>query len=177
MKLGLARAGVRVAHLSRPFHGGFSPSRAALAILNPWTRRAEDKHLVERIVIPLDESLGYVRRLRAILTANGVLTIAGEHSGQRNVTLPFLGEDTAFATGAVSLARATGAALLSVRAERTAPGAYAIVIESAIAIPPDRTEGAAIVMGELVGRLERAVHAHPADWEPWSTIDPAQKQP
>ena len=128
-----------------------------------------------RIVIPLDENLAYVRRLRAILAANGVLTIAGEHRGERNVTLPFLGEDTAFATGAFSLASATGAALLSLRTERTAPGAYTIVIEPAIAIPQDRTDGAEMVMGELVRRLERAVRAHPADWEAWSTIDPALK--
>ena len=174
-KLALARAGVRVAHLSRPFHGGLSPSRAAVRLLNPWTRRAEDKHLDARIVIPLDGSLGYVRRLREVLLGNGVLSIAGEHRGDRNVRLPFLGESTEFATGAWSLARTTGAALLTVSAHRTAPGAYELVIDAPVAIPSGRAGSAEQVIAELVKRLEGAVRAHPADWERWSTIDPADK--
>ncbi len=174
-KLALARAGVRITHLSMSFHGGFSPSWAAVRILNPWTRRAEDKHLAERVVIPLDRGLGYVRRLRAVLLGNGVLSIAGEHRGPRNVRLPFLGEETEFATGAWSLARATGAALLTVSANRPRPGAYEVAIGAPVAIPPGRAGSAELVIGELVRRLEHAVRAHPADWERWSTIDPAEK--
>jgi RNA polymerase sigma-70 factor (ECF subfamily) len=174
-KIALARGGFRVAHLSMPFHGGFSRSRAAVHVLNPWTRRAEDKHLAERVVIPLDGTLGYMRRLREILVANGCVSIAGEHCGRQNVTVPFLDGKEAFATGAWSLARSTGAALLTVRAHRPAPGVYRVVIDPPVAIDPGlaRTDGARVVIGELAARLEGSVRAYPADWERWSTIDPA----
>jgi lauroyl/myristoyl acyltransferase len=176
-KIGFELAGLRVAQLSMPFHGGFSRSRAALRVLNPWTRRAEDKHLAERVVIPLDGTLGYMRRLSEILLANGCLSIAGEHRGRRNVTVPFLDGKESFATGAWNLARSTGAALLTVRAERTAPGAYRIVIDPPVKIDASaaRRESASTVIGELAARLEAAIRANPADWERWSTTDPAER--
>ena len=173
-KIALARRGFRIAHLSMPVHGGFSVSRAAVYVLNPWTRRSEDKHLAERVVIPLDGTLGYMRRLREILLASGCVSIAGEHRGRQNVTVPFLGETETFATGAWSLARSTGAALLTVHAYSLTPGAYRVVIGPPVAIEPNltRRDEARAVIGELAARLERSVRAHPADWERWSTIDP-----
>jgi KDO2-lipid IV(A) lauroyltransferase len=173
-KIALARAGFRVAHLSRPLHGGFSHSRLALQVLNPWTRRAEDKHLAERVVIPIDGSLGHLVRLREILLANGCVSIAGEHDGRRSLRVPFLGAEEAFAPGAWSLARLTGAALLMVRAHRVAPGAYRVVVEP-IAVEPglSRAASARAVVGELAARVDTWVRVHPADWERWSTIDPA----
>ena len=173
-KIALARAGFRVAHLSMPFHGGFSYSRLALGVLNPWTRRSEDKHLAERVVIPLDGKLGHLARLREILLANGCVSIAGEHRGKRSVTAPLLGREEAFAIGAWSLARSTGAALLMVRARRVAPGGYRVVIDP-VTIEPGLSpaESAATVVGEFAARLDAWLREHPADWERWSTIDPA----
>ena len=174
-KIALARGGFSVAHLSMPLHGGFSHSCLAVHVLNPWTRLSEDKHLAERVVIPLDGKLGYMRRLREILLANGCVSIAGEHRGRQNVTVPFLDGEQAFATGAWSLARSTGAALLMVQAHRVAPGVYRVVIEPPVAVEPglSRTASARAVIGELAARLGAWVRAHPADWERWSTIDPA----
>ena len=173
-KIALNRGGFRVAHLSMPLHGGFSRSRLALGVLNPWTRRSEDKHLAERVVIPLDGSLTHMMHLREILLANGCVSIAGEHAGRRNVVVPFLGREQAFATGAWSLARSTGAALLMVRSRRVASGSYRVVIDP-VAVAPglSPTASAKAAIGELATRLEAWVHAHPADWERWSTIDPA----
>ena len=113
-------------------------------------------------------------RLRKILLANGCVSIAGEHSGRRNVVVPFLGREQAFATGAWNLARSTGAALLMVRSRRVAPGAYRVELEP-VAIEPGLSPAASAkaVVGELAARLEDWVRAHPADWERWSTIDPA----
>jgi lauroyl/myristoyl acyltransferase/SAM-dependent methyltransferase len=175
-KMALHRAGFRVAHLSMPFHGGFSRSRAAVRVLNPWTLRSESRHLGERVVIPLDGSLGYMRRLRAILAANGCLSIAGEHRGRQNVRVPLLGEEEGFATGAWSLARSSGAALLPVHAQRRGPGSYRVVIEPPLAVDPQlpKAESARAVVGAFAALLERSVRASPADWERWSTIDPAE---
>ncbi len=173
-KIALARGGFAVAHLSMPLHGGFSYSRLTLQVLNPWTRRSEDKHLAERVVIPLDGKLGHLKRLREILLAGGCVSIAGEHRGGQNVTVPFLGAEQAFATGAWYLARSTGAALLMVKADRVAPGAYRVLIEPVSAepeLPP--VASARAVVGDLATRLDAWVRAHPADWERWSTIDPA----
>jgi lauroyl/myristoyl acyltransferase/SAM-dependent methyltransferase len=173
-KIALARGGFRITHLSMPLHGGFSHSRLALRVLNPWTRRSEDKHLAGRVVMRLDGTIAHLMRLREILLANGCVSIAGEHRGRRNVTVPVLGEEQAFASGACSLARSTGAALLMVQSHRVAPGAYRVVIEPVATdqgLSPLAREKA--VIGDLAARLEAWVRAHPADWERWSTIDPA----
>jgi lauroyl/myristoyl acyltransferase len=172
-KIALARAGFSVAHLSTPLHGGFSYSRLTLRVLNPWTRRSEDKHLAERVVIPLDGKLGHLKRLREILLANGVVSITGEGGSGRSVTVPFLGGERAFATGACYLTRATGAALLMVKAHRVGPGAYRVLIEPVPAEPGLAPAASArAVLGDLATRLDAWVRAHPADWVRWSTIDP-----
>ena len=173
-KIALERGGFRITHLSMPLHGGFSHSRLALRVLNPWTRRSEDKHLAGRVVMRLDGTIAHLMRLREILLANGCVSIAGEHRGRRNVTVPVLGEEQAFASGACSLARSTGAALLMVQSHRVAPGAYRVVIEPVATdqgLSPLAREKA--VIGDLAARLDAWVRAHPADWERWSTIDPA----
>jgi lauroyl/myristoyl acyltransferase len=67
----------------------------------------------------LDGSLTHMIRLREILLANGCVSTAGEHAGRRNVVVPFLGRELAFATGAWILARSTGvAALVRVQSHR-----------------------------------------------------------
>jgi lauroyl/myristoyl acyltransferase len=88
-------------------------------------------------------------RLHEIMLANACVFIAGEHAGRRNVVAPFLGREQAFATGAWSLARSTGAALLIGQSHRVASGAYRVVIEP-VAIAPGLSP-----------------------WERRSTIDPA----
>jgi KDO2-lipid IV(A) lauroyltransferase len=145
-------------------------------VLNPWTLRSENRHLCERVVIPLDGSLAFMRRLREILAGNGILSIAGEHRGRQNVRVAFLGEEAELATGGWNLARSSGAALLPVHAQRCGPGSYRVVIEPPLPVDPDlpRAESARAVVGAFAALLERNVRARPADWERWTTIDPAE---
>ena len=169
-KAGLFQAGFRVVHLSIPFHGGFSKSWVARRLLNPWTLRSENKYLAERLVIPPDGSLNYLRTLKQRLRDNGCVSIMGEHKGIQNVGVPFLSEQREFATGAPNLARSTGAALLTVYSHRIAPFHYRVVIEPPIAVDcfTGRAEYIKGAIEQFAQRLTHQIRMHPEDWEGWS---------
>jgi hypothetical protein len=61
-----------------------------------------------------------------------------------------------------------------VRARRVAPGGYRVAIEPVTIDPAvSPAAGAAAAVGEFAARLEAWVRDDPADWERWSTFDPA----
>jgi lauroyl/myristoyl acyltransferase len=174
-KAALRRAGFEVHHLSSPYHGGFSRTWLARRILNPWTLRSENRYLAGRSVLPRDGSLQYLLVLKQRLLDNGCVSIAGEHIGRRNVTVVFLNGRASFATGAASLARATGAALLTVYSCRRGPARYVTTVEPPIerVHGADRRTAVSGAVQEFAERLQRHVYEHPADWDRWSARDPA----
>jgi lauroyl/myristoyl acyltransferase len=169
-KAALFRAGIPVIHLSTPYHGGFSKSLLAIGIINPWNLKSENKYLTERIVIPLDNSLDYLRLLKERLLNNGCISIIGEHTGRQNIEVPFLSGKEQFATGAANLARSTCASLLTVYSFRLGPGRYRVVVEPPIEIPREagRSEVLWAAVQEFARRLEAHIREHPEDWEKWS---------
>jgi lauroyl/myristoyl acyltransferase len=172
-KLAFFRAGLPVIHLSTPHHGGFSKSIVAVRIINPWNLKSENKYLTERIVIPLDNSLDYLRLLKKRLLSNGCISIMGEHKGRQNIKVPFLGGEEQYATGAANLARSTGATLLTVYSFRVRQGHYKVGIEPPIHISreTERSEFLLEAIKEFARRLEIHVLDHPEDWEKWSVSE------
>ena len=172
----LARAGFRVAHLSMPFHGGFSYSRLAASTCSiPWTRRSPRTSTSPNgSVIPLDGKLGHLRGLPRSSSQTVAFLIAGEHRGKRNVTAPLLGRRQRRSRPAPGASR-----------DRRAPRSLMVQarqVHRAVYPRGDRprhdraglspAEGAATVVGEFAARLDAWLREHPADWERWSTIDP-----
>lgn len=173
-KAALASTGFPVNHLSREEHGAPSRSRLALAVIAPFYARAEVGYLKRRIVIPLNQSLGYMKELLALLKAGECLTIGGEVSGRQPVLAPCLGETRGFATGAPSLAWSTKAALLMVDTVRTGVMAYRVVIAPIeVARGRERKEFVQAAVLEFAAKLEQAIVDHPADWQGWlhSSVD------
>lgn len=168
VKIGLHRAGVSLVHLSTAHHGAaWPPTPLGLKLVAPIFTAAETPYLAERVEIPADESLGYMRVLVNRLATNAVVSIAGDGVARRqNVPARLLGREARFAPGAPGLAWKMGSALLPLQVVRQGPLAYRVVIDEEIAI--DRNVGKAAfidrAVSEFAKRLEQRVLEHPADW-------------
>lgn len=175
-KMTLHDAGYAVSHLSA-FSRGFSPnscwswtrSRFGMKVLSPLRTRIEDRYLRERVVIPLDGGLRWMRTLTDRLRAGGVVSIRAGDVGERTLELPFLASTLRLATGPASLALATGAALLPVCCIRRGPGDFVIAIE-----PPLRSGAGARgrdatddLVRAFAARLEGWVRRQPHLWSGW----------
>jgi lauroyl/myristoyl acyltransferase len=176
VKTALARAGLEVSHLSACSRG-FSPNAC-----HPWTptrfgkrylsrlrTAVEDRYLHERVIMPRDGSLGYIRRLERLLKSGGLLSIRAGRVGHRTLDLPMLNGQVTLATGAPSLAIATGAALVPVFVARRGPGRFDVIFE-----PPlePAAEGAGpSAVEDLMRRYTRLLEDHvlrsPYMWSGW----------
>jgi lauroyl/myristoyl acyltransferase len=175
-KMALARAGFAVSHLGA-FSRGFSPnscytwtpSRFGTKVLSPLRTRIEDRWLRERVVMPLDGGLAYMRTLERRLRAGGLVSIRAGDVGQRALELPFLDGALHLATGPASLALATGAALLPVCCVRRGSGDFAIVIEPALRPSSGRNRRDATddLVRSFAERLESWVLRQPSLWSGW----------
>ena len=152
------RQGIPLIHLSNEGHGAPSQTKLGLTVAGPLMRRAESLHLAERVVIPRDGSLRYLRVLKDQLNANKCISIVGEHRGRTNVRTPFLDGTAEFATGAPALAWSEGAALLTAYTTRQRFFHYKLTIET---ISPDaRPDKRAFVetaVEQFAERLQRTV--------------------
>lgn len=166
VKQALWQAGYPLAHLSRPGHP-FSGRPFGMRWINPLLRRAELRFLAERVVIE-GSTIPALRRLRALLAENRVVSITVAPEATRREEMALLGGWLALPHGPVQLAVASGAALLPVftygREDRT-------YVEIGAPLPvtgPGRDE----VRGTLTASrdwLERRVTEHPEAWIGWRT--------
>ena len=173
VKAALWRAGVRLTHLSRVYHGAPSLSRLALTVLAPMYCRAENRYLAKRVVLPLGTSVHQLYEAMDVLKANGCLSVNGENTAQRrNVTANFLGGRVEFGVGAPWLARRSGAALLTVYARRRGRFHYQVVIAP---MDVDRSlemsEVVRAAVEQYARRLENLVLQQPADWQCWHVAE------
>jgi lauroyl/myristoyl acyltransferase len=169
IKQGFYQAGLPLVHLSREQHGSPSLTRLGVGFVGPLYCRAENSYLAERVQIPLDGSLGYLKHLRERLRANACVSIFGEHEGRQGAEVEVLGARWRFALGAPSLAWMEGAELLTVYPLRTGPFQYRVVVDEPIAVDRSapRKEFARQALAEFAARLERLIIAHPAQWQGW----------
>jgi lauroyl/myristoyl acyltransferase len=168
LKMALWQRGVRLVHLSRPEHGG-SNSWLGRHGIAPLFRRAEDWYLAERLVMPSDEELRFVKTLVERLNEGAVVSIFGDLPGRQNARSPLFSGYIVTATGAPGLAHRTGATLLPAHVERLGRSRYRVVIQEPIiedrSLP--RPEFIRRTSEEFVRRLEACVRRRPADWGAW----------
>jgi lauroyl/myristoyl acyltransferase len=170
VKMAFAQRGYQVSHLSRPSHG-FSGTPFARRYLNPIQTRFEDRYLRQRLTLTRDDSSS-LRRMRAELGAGGIVSITVGNNGSQVRTVPFFDADIDFATGAVTLARGTGAALLPVFARRLDSGAFVVSIEAPLNVERSRDQDAPYL--QLAGLLEAYLRRYPLQWRGWAFRGPFQ---
>ena len=177
-----AQAGFPLTHLSHVAHGAHSITWLAMAVNARLYRKAEERYLRERVLIPFGNSVGYLKVMIDRLSSNETVSIFGELRDRQSVAAPLFGRSLQFANGAPSLAWKTGAALLTMHAVREGPYRYRVVIEEPVAADRSlpRKEYVRLAVQEFTRRLEQRVIAHPAEWmgwygEHWTTL-PASLQ-
>ena len=118
-------------------------------------------------------SLFVVRELAACLQANGIVCVAADgHIGQRLIPHPLLGIDEAFPTGAVTLARTSGAPLLPAFCVPGPGRSMQVVVEPAVVLPSglDREGIVRGAIDQYVARLEHRMRRHPSRYVNWHLI-------
>ncbi|HSM02579.1 MAG TPA: hypothetical protein VK960_09110 [Acidimicrobiia bacterium] len=170
-KQALYERGYRLVHVTRPEHGMPGNDAVSRRVVAPLYTRAEVRNLGERVQIDPSGSLTYLRLLLDRLRANEVVSIMAEFPGRAAMSTKVFDREIEFATGAPSLARSSGAALLTMYARHLAYDHYQIVIEEPITIRgKTRDAQLADAVNAFGDRLERAVRAHPASWMGWGQL-------
>ena len=159
-KVALIERGFRLVQVHGPAHGESSKSSVGRRVLLPLHRRAAARVFAD--VIDIEEtSVAYLRRVTARLRDNAIVCIAGMgYAGQRFESVDFLGAPFDVATGAVTLARTTGAALIPFFCLRDG-AAHRLVLDPPVDPAPDAGRAAVVA---YVRRLEGLVRAHPEQW-------------
>ncbi len=175
-KKALHAQGFEVSHLSA-FSRGFSPNschvwrptRFGMRFLSRLRTRVEDRALRERIVMPRGGALGYARQVDRRLRDNGLVSLRMGDVGHRTIDVPMAGGRLALATGAPSMALASGAALLPLFVVRLGPARFDVVVEPALEPVPSLDRHAAVedLLLRYARLLEASVRRHPQLWSGW----------
>jgi lauroyl/myristoyl acyltransferase len=134
---------------------------------------ALERPFVAGTVLITPQSLAFVRQLSARLAANGIVCMAGDVAlGQRQLPLTFLGIPKRFPTGAVTLAKTTGAAILPTFSLRGRHGTSRVVIEPPIHVRRDLEREAEVedVLLRCIRRLEHYARRYPSLYWNWHAI-------
>jgi len=170
--MALQRAGLQPRHATLSSHG-FSWSRFGRVFLNPIRCRIEERYL-ERIIVDSNAAVSGSRTLMKTLASNGLVTItAGAWVGRQIHELSFLNGKIRFATGATSLARSTGAALIPVHGLWDGDAkTFRVIAEPPLPVPRegDRRRLAEDVMSAYLDRLRPWALRFPGQWRGWARM-------
>jgi lauroyl/myristoyl acyltransferase len=157
-------------HASDHLAGFWSPrdTRVRRAAIRPFLESCERRFVQEILYISRDDrSLAFTRQFLSVLQHNGVLCLSGEgRIGRKTVLLPFLGGERHFVTGALSLAKHSGAPLLPFFCWCDADGLATLVIEPPIEVEASAraAEAGAAAYARL---LETYVVRYPSEYWGW----------
>lgn len=142
-------------------------------ITRPLINRFEE-YYVERIIdLPSDGSVAVFRDMRRQLADNKILCIAGDGlTGQKRLGVPYLGQTLHLATGMVSLAKATGAAIHPLFCLPLETGGSETIIEKRIPIMKagSANEIARKALEDYAMILEQRVRARPELYRNWFQV-------
>jgi hypothetical protein len=169
-KIALHRMGMPFTMLSSWTHGApYPPTRFGQRVLGPIARTVEERFLVSRVRILPDQSLSYMRRLRAIIRESGFVCVAGERDTSRQrIPAKVLEREMLYATGAPALALSHDVPLVPLFVKRLGRFRYLATIGEPV--QADRTQKQLFVaeaITDYAARIERHLLEAPASWD-WS---------
>lgn len=132
--------------------------------------RCERAFTASIIALPRSGSLASTRELLAKVRRNEILCItADEPNGHRLVSLRILGATKRFATGMVTLSRASGAPLLPLFCIRDGDGRIRVIVEPPVPIPSAGGRDAVVEtpLRHYATLLESYIQRYPEQYRSW----------
>lgn len=160
-------------HIGSGFLVGERDWNWAAGMLRDFFERCEMESVAEIIHLPQSESLAFTRTLLDRLKSNALLCLAGEgRQSRRLVNQPFADGAAPFATGFITLARNSGAAILPVFCIRTNAGQMEVIVEAPIdvAVSPDREAAITAGLRQYASLLERYYRMYPEQSYGWTVM-------
>lgn len=164
----LVEQGFPITQVHGPAHGG-GPSVAGQRFFRRIHRTAEARLLPDVVRIQ-EASTSYVDALMKRLRENAIVCMAGfGPMGSRFVPLDFLGVRQYFATGIISLALVSGAALIPVFCYRESDGVQHLSLEQPVPLPSgrNRQELYTEALESHSRMLADYVKRYPSQWSRW----------
>ena len=170
-KQSMAEAGYRVSHLSRSSHA-FSTTVFGRCFINPIQVGVEERFVAERILLGDRSATAAMRKMRARLAENGLVSISEGGDGARNVAARLFDGKIRLATGAPRLAYSSGAPLLPVFTVSTGPSVFTVDVGSPLAEGARAEAGdyVATAVGDYAARLEDYLRRVPEQWDGWYSV-------
>jgi lauroyl/myristoyl acyltransferase len=171
----LARDGFPVHQVHSELHragfvGDRSPSWLRDRVVLPYFETRERAFVADVVTLSHAASIAVVRTLLGVLRRNGIVCITADAAfGERLVTVPLLGTPKRFATGMVTLARTSGAALLPLFCVREDDGRIRVVVEPPVPTPPtgDRDAVRDAAIRRYAAMLDSYLRRHPDQYRSW----------
>ena len=145
-------------------------------LIRPFFQRSQRRSVADVVELPLSDSLAFARILLRHLRDGHIVCSASDGTmGQNFVEVPVLGGTARFATGVITLARASGAPLLPMFCFAPRPGHTTLVIEPAIPIATKDTRDQTLqdAIAEYARLLESYVMRYPTQYRGWHMLDRA----
>lgn len=142
-------------------------------LIKHWFEKHERDTVAETIDVPYSDSLAFTRLVLRRLQQNAIVCTAGDGPfGQKFVSVPFLGHTESFATGMVSAARMSGAAILPLFCITGRKRGTCVIIERPIRVESEMDREKALEGGltQCVKALESYVRRHPAQYRSWHLL-------
>jgi KDO2-lipid IV(A) lauroyltransferase len=139
-------------------------------IVTPLYKRLESRYVKGVIYLSGTGSLAFTRRLRGLLESNAIVCVTADGKvGQKQIPLRFLGRTRGFPTGAVSLARLCGAAILPLFCIEEGSGETRLVIEAPIDVQEgvSRESAAEESLAQFVRLFESYISKYPEQYWVW----------
>jgi hypothetical protein len=165
------RAGLPLVLLSSAYHGVPSDTRLGLEVVGPFFSAPENRFLAERLIVPADLSLGYLRQLQKRLSDNACVCIRGDLASRRaNVRKTVFGVPMSFARGAPGLSWKLGSPLLPIHTVRDGPFRYRTIVHPPVEIDGglDKDMFIEAALEHYVQLLKRCALEAPSNWEIWA---------
>ena len=133
-------------------------------IIKPFFEKREKQFVAEIIYLPRSDSLVFTRTLLSRLKQNAIVCVPGDgKSGQKLIPLKFLGRTELFSTGMVSLAKISGASILTMFCLQEKNGRTDLIIECPIHIETgvDKERSLENGVAQYINLLEAYIKRHP----------------
>lgn len=175
--------GLSVSQIHNEYHiGGFRNSHSWISkhLIQPFFESCEKPFVREIIYLTRSDSLAFTRVLAERLKHNGIICVSADgRGGHKIIPIDFLGRTDSFSTGMVSLAKLSGATILSLFCIQQNGGQACVIIEPPIRVDTegDRERCLEKAVVQYASLLESYIKKYPEQYRNWHQLGELEARP